>query len=486
MKKEKEKDLPEKREKICIGIPCYQNCSAETLEDYMLMAYYFGRRYPEYDFFLAIKSKSEQFRARNAIVTAALQTDCQYLLMLDDDNVINWEEERDVSDKYEFLRKLLNHMKADPKIGIVGALYYHRGGEYLSVIMKEGKDGGFYYMREDEIKGELQEVAVQGGGCMLMDMNIFSRIPSPWFEAEYKFGTDVQICSKVRKEGLKVCCDTSIIIGHVMSTRVIVTSKNRLSLIAENASKGIRESKTGISNEWILNTAINLYKEDVEEYLELSGKNINWVNQEEIPVKFRQTYIEKLNKYKEYEDPKDFYKGLGKEQVARQLWFHMQPETIGVMDILFKFININVDAYGLDFGCGSAPVSFDLAMRGHKIDFIDVDGAGGYEFTKWRANKRNLNGKVGWKWGGPYDYILFLDSLEHLKNWEEILEKSVDALKDNGFIVTNYFIMKDFTNIEHINMDKKEVMSFLVNKGVYPINEMVFIKRDMTLGGNVS
>ena len=55
---------------ITIGIPCYSTVSAETLDDYMRFSFYLGRRYQDYDFKLAIKSKSEQFRARNAIVLA--------------------------------------------------------------------------------------------------------------------------------------------------------------------------------------------------------------------------------------------------------------------------------------------------------------------------------------------------------------------------------------------------------------------------------
>jgi hypothetical protein len=486
LKADQRKDIPKKPNRICIGIPCYQNCSSETLQDYMLMSYYFGRRYPEYEFFLAIKSKSEQFRARNAIVTAALQMDCQYLLMLDDDNVINWDENNKISEKYDFLRILLNHMKNDSTIGICGALYYHRGGEFLPVLMKQAKDGGFYYLRQDEIVGGLQEVGVQGGGCMLIDTNVLSRIPSPWFEPEFQFGTDIQIAIKVRKEGFKICCDSSIVLGHVMSQRIVVTSKNRLQLAVENNSKGIHETYTGGSNEWVTRSALNLYKEDVEEYLGVSGKGIDWSG-DVPPPPWGLMYYEKQKKFNEYDNKDDYYRNMGQEQLARQLWFHMQTYSIQNMDTFFKLINTNADAYGLDFGCGSAPISFDLAMRGHKIDFIDIDGAGGYEFTKWRAKKRNLNGNAGWSWGGPYDYALFFDSLEHIKNWKELLTKTIDLLKPEGFIVTNYFILNDIENNEHISIgDKKEVMSFLVNKGIYPINEVTFIKRDFTLGGKIT
>jgi hypothetical protein len=472
---------PKVKNRICIGIPCYQNCSSETLQDYMLMCYYFGRRYPEYEFFLAIKDKSEQFRARNAIVTAALQMDCQYLLMLDDDNVINWAEGNDVSSNYEFLRLLLKHMEDDPKIGIVGALYYHRGGEYLPVVMAEGRDGAFRYLRQDEILNGLQEVAVQGGGCMLMDMNIFSRIPSPWFEPEFQYGTDIQICMKTRKEGLKVCCDTSIIIGHVQHTRTVVTSKNRLQLISDNAAKGIHEEKH-TSTGWVTQNALNLYKADVEEYLKVDTNTIDWAAG--MPPPWGLIYTQKIKTFSEYKNPEDYYRSLGDEQLVRQLWFHMQPETINMMDMVFKFVNTNVDAYGVDFGCGSAPASFDLALRGHKMDFIDLDGCGSYEFTKWRAKKRNLNGKAGFTWAGPYDYAMFMDSIEHLPNWREVLGKTISLLKDDGFIITNFFVLRDFDNNEHIAMkDRKEIMSFLVDNGVYPLNEMVFVKRDLTHEG---
>ena len=215
--------------RITIGIPCYQNAPAETLDDYMRFAFHLGRR-TSHDFFIAIKAKSEQFRARNSIVEAALQVGSDYLLFLDDDHVIDWEGQSGPNTRYGFIEKLLEHMDADPKLGLVGVVYYHRGNECRPVLMKEGKDGGFYYMRDDEIRGELQEVAVQGGGCMLIRCSVFDRIKGPWFEPELDLGTDVQICKKIREAGYKVCCDTSIQIGHVLHSRTVVTPHNRLQI----------------------------------------------------------------------------------------------------------------------------------------------------------------------------------------------------------------------------------------------------------------
>jgi len=209
--------------RITIGIPCYYGVSFETLNDYMSFAYYLGRRYQEYEFFLAIKGKSEQFRARNAIVKAMLQTDSDYLLMLDDDHVIDFEHELVPSVKYEFLKALIGHLEEDPKKGIVGALYVQRGGDCSPVIMSE-LNGNFYFLTPQEVSGGLQEVAVTGGGCMLLRRNVLEKIKEPWFEPESEagFGTDIQICKKVRKLGYSVWCDTAIAIGHVKLEREVV------------------------------------------------------------------------------------------------------------------------------------------------------------------------------------------------------------------------------------------------------------------------
>src|SRR5882724_11464191 len=62
------------KQTIFIGIPCYREVDPEYLEDMMRFAFHCGRRMPQYNFELGIKTKSEQFRARNAIVDGAVQS----------------------------------------------------------------------------------------------------------------------------------------------------------------------------------------------------------------------------------------------------------------------------------------------------------------------------------------------------------------------------------------------------------------------------
>jgi 2-polyprenyl-3-methyl-5-hydroxy-6-metoxy-1,4-benzoquinol methylase len=179
-------------------------------------------------------------------------------------------------------------------------------------------------------------------------------------------------------------------------------------------------------------------------------------------------------------DLKAYYASRGKEQLARQALFHTAPHCREEMEFIFSAVNTKAEGYGCEYGCGSAPVSFELALRGHRMDFVDIDGAGAYEFTKWRAKKRALEERCGWALAGPYDYVLMLDSIEHMPQWQEVLEKVVASLKPDGALITNFFRNQDYDNPEHVNMDKPAVRAFLTERGVYPLNEMIWLKRDFS------
>ena len=457
------------KERVVIGIPCFSGVPPTVLQDYMRFAYYVGRRYPEYDFFLAIKDKSEQFRARNAIVQAALQVDADWLLMMDDDHIIDWEDDVVASPRYEFLRAIINHLKEDPKRGIVGALYYTRGGTCRPVLMQEGAQGGYFWMKDSEIKKGLMEVAVTGGGCFAFNMNVFSRIPYPWFEPEMELGTDIQICRKAKQQGYSVHCDTSIVLGHVMAQQQVVTPKNRHRVMSESLAKDAGEE--GVKKEWMVNTAVNLYVTDALEY---TGKTMP-----EIEV-LAAEYQKGWQAFNDYKNKDDYYRELGMKQLARQVWFHLSSPMMNQLDYYINLIDSSRSYHGLDYCCGSAPLGFEYVLRGHRMDFVDLEGAYAYEFTKWRAKHRSVEERCGWKIGGPYDYVLMMDAIEHLSNWEEVLTEIIGRMKPNAFIVTNYFLNRDFDNVEHVSMDCQAVKRFLIANGVYPANEVVWQKKVMS------
>lgn len=208
--------------KICVGIVAFNALDdGQVAEDYLKLMYYLGRRHPEHDFQLALKYKTEQFRARNAIVKAALQNDADYIWMLDDDHIIGLNGE---PEDYDLPIKLINHMEKRPEIGVVGALYFQRGAECYPVFMQE-IDGKPFFLLHSEVSFKMQKVDVTGGGCMMMRASMFNKIEEPWFDAEHEYGTDIQLCKQARAAGYEVWCDTSLEVGHLLKEKAMVSSK---------------------------------------------------------------------------------------------------------------------------------------------------------------------------------------------------------------------------------------------------------------------
>jgi SAM-dependent methyltransferase len=413
--------------------------------------FHLGRRHTEYDFQLAIKWKSEQFRARNAIVRAALQNRADYIWMLDDDHIIDIGRSQGETSAYDLPIKLAKHLEENPKIGVVGALYFQRGGDYAPVIMQESRDDERpYFLTHPEIAYRMQRVDITGGGCMMIRASIFDKIGEPWFAPEHEWGTDVQLCKRARAAGFEVWCDTSLEIGHMQNEKRLVTSE----LIKRDTST--REYEP-----------LMRFRKDVLEYL---GMNIDQVTN--LAAEYDPTEV-----VNHKHDLIGYYGTRGKSQLARQLIYHQFPMVVEEMKLFHSKIRTDIPAYGIDYGCGSAAVSFEFALQGHRVDFIDVEGSGAYEFTKWRAKKRKVD--AGFKLGGPYDYAMMFDSLEHIEDWKGVLTELISRLKEGGVLATNYFHNRDFQNPEHISMDHEAVRQFLRSNGMDSESEVFWVKRQV-------
>lgn len=468
------------RKSICIGIPCFAGVDYKILEDYMRFAFYLGRRYQEYDFFLAIIGKKEQFRARNAIVEEALKYDSDYILMLDDDHVIDIEDSPHPTLRYEFLRKMINHLEEDPIKGIVGALYFQRGGNCYPVIMQKNKEGEHFFITHMEIARGLQKCNVTGGGCMLLRKEIFDKIPSPWFEPEFDQGTDIQICDKTIRAGFTVWCDSSIEIGHVVAEREVLSSKTmaqkkpkarkeiekrlgeldlknrkrREDLEKKLTEASLEQSTARIDLEWI-----NSFKQDATKYTKMSLTDM-LKRGEMYPVKHHSRFFE-------YPDKTEYYRSIGMDQLYRQVWYHNAPMIIDEGNQILGYFDKKVKGRGLDYACGCAPIGYELLSRGAEMDFVDIDGCSGYEFLKWRIEKNgnDLKKRAGWILNRDYTFVLLLDALEHFPEPDKVLKDIISRMKQKSMIVTNYFRNNDRRNPEHIGLNHAVVEKTLKETG---------------------
>jgi SAM-dependent methyltransferase len=256
-----------------------------------------------------------------------------------------------------------------------------------------------------------------------------------------------------------------------MTERKVITAENRIQHAMES-QKSVRD-QTQTDPKWMSGTAFNLFYLDGMEYLQLETDAQLNAMAEEYNQRSRVEWPG------ENGDLLEYYRTRGKLQAARQVWYH--GTRVGLHNDLtvLSLFSQGERFYGLDYGCGASLVGFELAMRGNQMDFIDVEGGGAYEFLKWRAAKRNLEHRCGWELAGPYDFILFMDALEHFLDPSAVVRELVQRLKPGGCVVTNYFYLDDHGNEEHISMDRVAVKEAFIDCGIYPTNLVVWVKQDL-------
>lgn len=426
----------------------------------MALAYHCGRRMPEYDFFLGIKSKSEQFRARNAIVEAAQQYNCDRILMLDDDMVIDWQKLG--HEAYDFLRTLIAHDK-----DICGIRYYQRGGECEPVLMRRVSDKGYRFLRDDEIEHKLQAVDVAGGGCLLIKTRIFDRIPFPYFNPEHEYGTDIQLCSQAQAKGFSIWADTSIELGHMRNEKTIVSSKNRHQF-QDSVIQTPGMKRTFIASE--------LYASLIQDAMEYTGRK------HRDQVLHNTDAFLSLRKESGLSDA-DWYREYPMDRICRQVWFNTEDRTKKMAtQFILGMIPPNHPRRILDFGCGIGVTAFALAEKGHHVTAMDIRGTGTLEFLKWRTQKYNVPMIILESEGGPpqltgsFDAIIAMDSLEHIAQWRETLAILADHLNPGGVLFSNNGVMYDMQQPEHYDLHPRDFIKSCVDANLMPQTQISFVK----------
>ena len=451
--------------RVLLASPCYGKVDPEILEDWMRLAYHCGRRMPDYEFFIGIKTKSEQFRARNMIVEGAQQHNCDWILMLDDDMVIDALNEG--HEAYRIIEKLLSHDK-----DICGVLYYQRGGECAPVLMAKLGEKGYRFLRDDEITHDLQRVDVAGGGCLLIKTRVFDRIAFPYFEPEHQYGTDVQLCRKAAEKGFEVWADTSIELGHLRNEKALVTSRNKHQFQRETQHVG------GGKTSFVASDVYNRLLVDVLEYTKYESREDAYHHAEVFLKLRRESTLSDAEWYREFP----------RERVARQLWFNTENSVKKMMtQYIIGAIAHHQPLRILDFGCGIGIPAFTLAEKGHNVTALDVRGTGTLEFLKWRAAKHGANITFIESEGGVpklkehYDVIIAMDCLEHFPNWPDVLAVLSKHLREDGLLFSNNAVMDDMTQPEHYECHPRDFIKACVDCSLMPFTQISYTKKAAAL-----
>lgn len=455
--------MAEKRPSIFIGMPCYGTVAPDVLEDFSRFLFHCGRRLPQYDFHLGIRTKSEQFRARNAIVDAALQMNCDYLLMLDDDMIVNPLVTNGPTEDYGLIERLIGHDK-----DLVGALYFQRHGECAPVAMVKAGETGYRFLTPDELTGGLQRVDVAGGGCLLIKTKVFDHLAFPYFGPEYQFGTDIQLCRKAAEKGFETWLDSGVELGHVRDERVIVTSRNRQQFLADSLPGEMK--KTFVTSE--------LYGA-----LERDAATYTGYRDLEEMSHHAQAFMQQ-RKVSGLPD-REWYRQFPKERIARQVWFNtLNANKRQMTEYILAAIDSHKKIDVLDFGCGIGIPAFALAQKGHRVTACDVQGTGTLEFLTWRAKHAKLDLTIhestteipplGDK---TFDVIIAMDCLEHLPHWQEVLASLAARLRPRGVLFANNAILDDQLHPEHYSVDNKAFVQACMASDLMPFNAITYTKR---------
>ncbi len=449
--------------RILLSSPCYGPVDPEILQDWMALTYHCGRRMPEYEFFLGIKTKSEQFRARNVIVEAAQQHNCDRILMLDDDMVIDaFGEGRKA---YEFLEKLIAHDKP-----ICGILYHQRGSGCQPVLMKKLNEKSYRFLNDDEVLHRLQQVDVAGGGALLIQTRIFDRIPYPYFAPEHEYGTDLQLCRRAAEKGFEIWADTSIEFGHHRNEKVTITSRNRHQYMDSPAMSGPKVSFV----------ASEIYARLTADALEYTGRNS--VDELEHDAHAFMT----LRSETKLSDA-DWYREFPMERVCRQVWYNAsETNKKKLTEFILAAIPSNRPLRILDFGCGIGVTALTLAEKGHQVTALDVRGTGTLEFLKWRAAKHNVSMMkfIETESDIPtltdtYDIIIATDSLEHIKEWRKVLHILANHLRTEGVLYSNNGLLDDMTQPEHYSCKPSDFIKTCIDASLMPYTQVSYLKREV-------
>jgi hypothetical protein len=200
-------DLPH----LYVGVPAYRMVNPETATSLLKLV----GDYPGAIGFEVLSGCYIE-HARNNIAKMAQDAGADRLLFVDSD----------MQFKYEDFIRLSDDLDKDPGMGAVCGIYVGWGGANRLICgwMDEEGDLGMEY--DQQIKGwehvengDIVEVDKAGTGFMLIDMDVFEKIPPVWFatmvEAGSFWGEDTYFIHLLKHHGYRPSCDFRVRVKHV-------------------------------------------------------------------------------------------------------------------------------------------------------------------------------------------------------------------------------------------------------------------------------
>lgn len=177
--------------KIILGVPTNRQIKAKTAGSLLDLV-----AHTQYDLEIIVSTRGyNTSENRNYIAAQALKKNCDYLFFVDDDMIL----------PSDTLDELLSCGK-----DIVGGVYLTKYEEQKPVVeyLNNNRNGLF-------------EVKAIGTGCMLIKIDVFRKLPQPWFKYEWysngmvKRSHDWIFCEDARNAGFQVWANSNLDIKHI-------------------------------------------------------------------------------------------------------------------------------------------------------------------------------------------------------------------------------------------------------------------------------
>jgi len=163
--------------------------------------------------FMIVKGE-EAGEARNKIVKQTQEIGAKLLWMVDDD----------VLPPEYAVQKLLYSMLGKKDVMASAGIVYTKSGVPSPLVFADDGEGPYF----DWKKGKAFEVpGFISTGCMLIKMEVFDKIPYPWFKTiNYpdRMSEDVYFCRQVKNAGYKILGHGGVICGHYDAKNKCVVS----------------------------------------------------------------------------------------------------------------------------------------------------------------------------------------------------------------------------------------------------------------------
>jgi hypothetical protein len=222
----------EKELNIMIAIPSMGEVSMMFTVSLVGMILKTKEKYPNCSIRIATVIRRLIHRSRAELAEKFLETDCNLLMWIDDDNPPQPDD----------LNKLI-----EKNLPIVSGLYFKRNAPYEPIIMVERANGVGTERRPDLYRNGSKEpfrVNSTGMGFMLVKREVIEAMKAlgiPLFDVRGNVGEDIWFCLQARQAGYDIMIAPDVEIAH-LGERLIITGEKYMEYYKEHIQEVVKEA----------------------------------------------------------------------------------------------------------------------------------------------------------------------------------------------------------------------------------------------------